>query len=553
MNRRQSSRLATKWMLTLLIFWIYLALGATESQAVITASGNVTPTYPGGNPDPWNTGDELIVADGSNGSLSIIGGSDVISSGGTQGFSPLTNGTITVSGAGSTWTNSANLRIGAFGKGTLNVLAGGHVDDQDASVGHLGGMGEVLVSGAGSQWANAANLLVGNIGNGKVQIEQQGLVSSGTTILGVNVSAVGTIVVDGEQSRLQVASLQLGTPSDGGAATVTLSGAGSRLYVGAAAVAQNSVLPLAETAMVVSKTGTAASVSIYDGNQLANSGSAYLGVGAGESGSVLVHGSGSSWSNGGNVFVGVDGTGNVTLAEGGQVSAVGTVSIGIGGKLSGQGSVIGVLTNSGDVAPNRGAAALSVTGNYTQSASGELQIELAGTAASQFSNLTSTAQATLAGTLTVDLGLNGGSPFEPQMGNSFSILSAAGGITGKFAAADLPNLVAGRMWQVRYTATAANLVVTLAGDYNDDGFVNAADYTVWRNLSGATLDPRADGDTNGVVNIADYNIWKANFGAVAGAGSAELMLGSSVPEPGAAAIWLTMLAILSACTPMRRR
>lgn len=55
--------------------------------------------------------------------------------------------------------------------------------------------------------------------------------------------------------------------------------------------------------------------------------------------------------------------------------------------------------------------------------------------------------------------------------------------------------------------------VAYVGDYNLDGVVDAADYTVWRGALGSTTDPRADGDGNGVVEEADYDVWKANFGA----------------------------------------
>lgn len=552
MNCCEPGRPAITWTIILLFAWSWIAASAIESHAVITASGNVTPAYPGGSPDPWHVGDELIVADGSDGSLSIAGGSNVLSAGGTQGFSPLTTGIVAVSGTGSTWINSSDLVLGVIGNGTLNVLSGGRVENQDASVGHLGGTGKVLVRGGGSQWFNASNLIVGNVGNGEVRIEEQGLVSGGMTIIGLDEEAIGAIVVDGQQSRLQVTSLQLGTETDSGAAVVTLSGVGSRAYVGAAAVAQNSLLPISETALVVSAIGGNADVTIYQGNQLTNSGSAYIGIGAGESGSMLVHGASSSWNNGGNVFIGVDGSGHLALVDGGQVSSGGTISIGLNGELSGKGSVTGVLENSGAVAPSRGVGALSVSGAYTQTASGELRIELAGTAPHEFSNLTSSGNATLAGTLTVDLGLNSGNPFDPQMGDLFSILTSASSVLGSFAAADLPTLSAGKMWRLRYTPTSVNLIVTLAGDYNDNGVVDAADFTVWRNLFGTTSDPRADGDTNGIVDIADYNIWKANFGAVAGAGATNQLPATNVPEPTSGASLLTMLAILSAGIPARR-
>lgn len=69
------------------------------------------------------------------------------------------------------------------------------------------------------------------------------------------------------------------------------------------------------------------------------------------------------------------------------------------------------------------------------------------------------------------------------------------------------------------------------GDYNDDGVVNAADYTKWRdNLGGAgsTLLNRDPANT-GVVSQADYNSWKAHFGEIGGAGS---LSAGAVPEPG---------------------
>lgn len=52
----------------------------------------------------------------------------------------------------------------------------------------------------------------------------------------------------------------------------------------------------------------------------------------------------------------------------------------------------------------------------------------------------------------------------------------------------------------------------LAGDYNFNGVVDAADYTVWRETMGAANDLRADGDVSGEVDQADYELWKANFG-----------------------------------------
>lgn len=73
------------------------------------------------------------------------------------------------------------------------------------------------------------------------------------------------------------------------------------------------------------------------------------------------------------------------------------------------------------------------------------------------------------------------------------------------------------------TGTAA---ISAPGDYNLDGAVNAADYTVWRDNfnPAATVGPGKPGDGNnsGLVDEADYDVWKNNFGA-GGAGAIPMM------------------------------
>ncbi len=92
------------------------------------------------------------------------------------------------------------------------------------------------------------------------------------------------------------------------------------------------------------------------------------------------------------------------------------------------------------------------------------------------------------------------------------------------------------------------------GDYNNDGIVDAADYTYWRNRIGqhVNLGTGADGDLSGVIDAGDYDIWKANFGKLvpnvppgAGAGSV-----AGVPEPTALALLLAaLLNALLCCRP----
>ena len=66
------------------------------------------------------------------------------------------------------------------------------------------------------------------------------------------------------------------------------------------------------------------------------------------------------------------------------------------------------------------------------------------------------------------------------------------------------------------------------GDYNFDGIVDAADYTIWRDATGSSSDLRADGDLDGDVDTDDYWVWQSHFGLTDGRLPA---LSTSVPEP----------------------
>ncbi len=93
------------------------------------------------------------------------------------------------------------------------------------------------------------------------------------------------------------------------------------------------------------------------------------------------------------------------------------------------------------------------------------------------------------------------------------------------------------------------------GDFNGDGYVDAADYTVWRDTeSGNTIigteenNPAADANHDFKVNGEDYALWLANYGrpsqSVTSSASAAV---SSVPEPSTAmlAFFLSTTALLS--------
>ena len=73
-------------------------------------------------------------------------------------------------------------------------------------------------------------------------------------------------------------------------------------------------------------------------------------------------------------------------------------------------------------------------------------------------------------------------------------------------------------------------VAAVAGDYNHNGVVDAADYVLWRDTLNQTVTAGtgADGDGDGAITQADYGFWRAHFGNTSGSGS---LASANVPEP----------------------
>ena len=91
-----------------------------------------------------------------------------------------------------------------------------------------------------------------------------------------------------------------------------------------------------------------------------------------------------------------------------------------------------------------------------------------------------------------------------------------------------------------YTWDLSNLYTTgevtlaalpaLPGDYNGNGVVDAADYTVWRDTLG---------------DLPSYNFWKSHFGQTAGSPAAPNWPTRAVPEPASLALCVSSLGAIS--------
>lgn len=123
-------------------------------------------------------------------------------------------------------------------------------------------------------------------------------------------------------------------------------------------------------------------------------------------------------------------------------------------------------------------------------------------------------------------------------------LAFVSGASDHFTDADIAALAAGADYDSVIqmgTADFDNFVVrqTSPGDYNGDGLVDAADYTVWRDhVADAAAYLPADGDGDVDVDQDDYDVWSTNYGA-----SVAAAVASTTPEPSALALAVPLVPI----------
>ena len=245
----------------------------------------------------------------------------------------------------------------------------------------------------------------------------------------------------------------------------------------------------------------------------------------------LILASGELEVTGGDLTIAADETVDVTsgmtvgvtagaLVNDGQLNAINATLSATGGLTNnGDLNLINSLVNGDLVNGDGGGATLLGSNSFGDdlglSASSALILGIDGPG--DFDQVSVGGTATLDGVLSVSL--DGG--FTPASGQQFAVLSASSVIDEGLTLVG----PAASQFDLLVTATSVLLQATggIAGDYNGDGVVDAADYTVWRDGLGTTFTP------------GDYDVWVANFGATTPEPS------TSVPEPTAGL--LVMLAV----------
>jgi len=289
----------------------------------------------------WNTGQQFIgVFGGGDGTLNVTNGAQVSGgSAGTIGYVVDATGAVTVDGTGSSWSLSSWLKVGGLGTGTMTLQNGGQVSNTSGYVGYAAGStGTATVTGAGSTWTTSGSMYIGGDGSaaggtGTVGVSNNAQVSVGGTLKLWN---TGTLTLDGgsittpsfDNSAAGLFNFYDGTLTVNGGSfhhgSTTLYVDGSTATAAPALVLNNATPAVTYTGMRIGNSRQG-NLTLSGGTDLHGTGQPYIGFQSSAIGTVEVTGSGTTWTNDGNVFLGVHNTsqGALNISGGGQVTNAG--------------------------------------------------------------------------------------------------------------------------------------------------------------------------------------------------------------------------------------
>ena len=147
--------------------------------------------------------------------------------GAVGGQAGTSRGVVTVTGPGSTWTNTGSLQVGGNSTGTLTIAGGATVTSVGGAIGlggaGFGSQGTVVVTGQGSSWSSSPGIEVGTLGGtGTLTVADGGTVS-GPIFVASTAGSIGTVNIGAAAGNPAVAPGTLNTASVAfGAGTGTL-------------------------------------------------------------------------------------------------------------------------------------------------------------------------------------------------------------------------------------------------------------------------------------------------------------------------------------------
>ena len=276
------------------------------------------------------------------------------------GGTTITSGTLEVTG--STRHISGDLTVGETSgdRGTFIVRDGGYLLDDFGFIGRgEGSTGTGIVDGASSLWSHSNTLTVGDRGTGTLFVQNQGSLSTREIIVGAEASGVGSVFVEGSGTSVP-SSVWVGSRGTGqliirNGGSVTGPGG----VIGEFATGSGSILIdgpgskfSASGGFTVGQDGTGSLVIRNGGRLFGNSGQPsfdYVGKNAGSRGEVIIDGPSSAWTRVGPLNIGSEGTGSLTLRNGGRLDQGENAPILLGRTVGSVGSLnIGTNPDTGE-------------------------------------------------------------------------------------------------------------------------------------------------------------------------------------------------------------
>jgi autotransporter-associated beta strand protein/T5SS/PEP-CTERM-associated repeat protein len=405
-------------------------------------------------------------------------------------------GTATVTGEGSSLTSSTVLKIGLASQSTMSVLGGADISAQETYVGEgISASGSLTVDGAGSTWTNQSLLKVGKSettstapASGVVALANSGTLSCLGLQLGDGATGSGTLTIGGAASALDVGSAGVLMSQNGASSTLDLTGGivdiAGNITDGGAGVS-TLTLDGATLDLLNHAIGGATPIDNLSFRSGTLKNVAQINNGAG----LTKTGPGALYLNTPNTY-----TGSTTISQGtlfvvnssGSGTGTGSVFVSSGATLAGPGRIAGPVQNSGSTAPAGivGSAIGTLTLQSSYTQTAGGSLDIEIGGASVRDRLAVTGPATLAGTLNVTL-ING---FVPASGDTFDILTASAR-SGTFGTVNVPLLPAGRSWVIDHLPTGVRLriVDSVPGDVDGDGHVTLSDLALLLSSFGACL------------------------------------------------------------------
>lgn len=428
---------------------------AIVSEDAVIGQGlgsNVTASVTGSGASWMASGDFNVGYDGT-GAVTIQDGGFVSSASGQVGLNAGSEGTVDILGAGSSWSCANGLNIGKGGNGLVTVQDGAELQvGGDIVLGSEGSLnGQLVASGTGTTvQAISGTISVGETGNGLLGIQDGAVVTSQNGYLGHNSpDAVGTVYVDGTNAVWQVGGdFVVGDLGSGellirnGGSVVVGDGVGT-LTVGAGFGSSGEIR--------IGDGGDGPAGSLLAGEVTGGLGSASLVFQHAESsytfapvlsGSLSVYhfNTGTTILTGANTYSGTTNVEGGTLIVNGTHTGGGAYTVYAGGTLGGNGTINAPVTVYGKLAPGNSPGILTIDGDYTQAATGTLEIEVGGltpgNGPDNHDQVVVSGVAALDGRLEVPI-ING---FVPNAGDEITFLTAGLGVTGEFNALTAPGL-----------------------------------------------------------------------------------------------------------------